>query len=443
MIPAPIPENEKERLADLHAMNLLDTPPEEQFDRVVQLAKDIFDMPITYIALVDADRQWFKAKCGLAGDQTGRSESFCGHTILQSEPLISPDALNDERFYDNPLVTDDPKVRFYAGYPLASAGGYNVATLCLVDTKPRQFSDQQLGSFTKLAQIAEQQLNLVDLVRTQRELLQTKNQLVQTQQRLNAELSEAAAYVESLLPAPLNHNAMTSGHRFISSSQLGGDTFGYDFLDKAKTQLAIYLLDVTGHGVGSSLLSVKVNHILQRRTWHDVDFSDPAAVLTALNEEFPMEENQGKFFTIWYGVYDTNNHQLTYATAGHHPAMLFAPGSDQAMQLGEPALMIGAVPESEYENQHAAIEPNSLMYLFSDGAFEVTDQQGKMLRLEGLLHLLGEARQEVAVPSNGSSDGPSLEIHDERLDLIVHRIRKHQGGFNFADDFSMLEVAFH
>src|SRR5690242_20734277 len=110
MIAASIPSHETERLADLRALRILDTPPEERFDRIVRLAARVFDVPIAYIALVDADRQWFKAKCGLHTESTSRAISFCGHTIVHDGPLIIPDAHRDERFRDNPLVVNPPHV---------------------------------------------------------------------------------------------------------------------------------------------------------------------------------------------------------------------------------------------------------------------------------------------------------------------------------------------
>ena len=112
MLRAPIATDEQDRLADLRALRLLDTPREERFDRIVRIAAQVLDVPIAYIALVDSDRQWFKAQCGLATDETGRDISFCGHAIQQDEPLIIPDARLDPRFHDNPLVTGEPYVRF-------------------------------------------------------------------------------------------------------------------------------------------------------------------------------------------------------------------------------------------------------------------------------------------------------------------------------------------
>lgn len=438
MLMAPIPPDEQERLIDLQATHLLDTPPEKRFDQLVELARDIFQVPITYIALVGSDRQWFKSKCGLTTDSTGRDISFCGHAIARREPLIIPDALNDERFYDNPLVVGEPGVRFYAGHPLAGPNGHNIATLCLVDRQPRQLSPSQVQLFRRLAAIAEHEINLVDLVRMQRELITARDALTLAQRKMAQEIEKAADYVKSLLPEPLSEAPVTSGYRFIASSQLGGDTFGHFWLDDEKTQLAVYLLDVAGHGIGSSLLAVTVASTLQRQTLANADFHDPASVLTALNTAFPMEKSQDKFFTIWYGVYDNRTRMLTYAGAGHHPAILYEPSANQPRLLGEPALMIGMMPDAEYENHQQSITPGSLLHVFSDGAFEVTDGDGKMLGFEGLMAMLDQLHQRPA----DTSDKSETRLHDERLDLITHQIRRYQGSFHFQDDYSLMELRF-
>src|SRR4029453_18114204 len=129
MIAAPIPVDEAERLEALHALDLLDTPPEERFDRIPRVLTLVLRVPMAYISLVDSDRQWFKASCGLDSTETPRCVSFCGHAILAEGPIIGPDARPDERFHDNPLVPGDPYIRFYAGQPLNGPGGQKVGTL--------------------------------------------------------------------------------------------------------------------------------------------------------------------------------------------------------------------------------------------------------------------------------------------------------------------------
>src|SRR5947209_1144548 len=144
MIAAPLPVDESERLAELRALEILDSPAESRFDRIVELAARVFRVPIAYVAMIDANRQWLKSRCGFDVSETARGVSFCAHTILQDEPLVVPDALLDPRFRDNPLVVGEPFVRFYAGHPLAGPGGHNVGTLCLVDHVPRTLSDCEL-----------------------------------------------------------------------------------------------------------------------------------------------------------------------------------------------------------------------------------------------------------------------------------------------------------
>ncbi|GAC1476674.1 MAG: response regulator [Ktedonobacterales bacterium] len=160
---APLPSNEAERLAALRTLRLLDTPPEERFDRVTRTAQRVFDVPIATVTLVDANRQWFKSCFGLPLAETTRDIAFCAHTILDGDTLIIPDATRDIRFEDNPLVTGEPYLRFYAGQPLRSLTGHAVGTLCIMDSRPRQLSDADVHALKDLAAWAENELNSVHL----------------------------------------------------------------------------------------------------------------------------------------------------------------------------------------------------------------------------------------------------------------------------------------
>ncbi|MBJ6136549.1 GAF domain-containing protein [Marinobacter litoralis] len=157
------PSNEASRLAALQATLLLDTPPEERFDRVTRLAAQLFDVPICLVSLVDSDRQWFKSCYGLDSSETGRDISFCGHAILGPNVFVVEDTLSDERFADNPLVTDAPHIRFYAGAPLADLEGYRLGTLCLIDSAPRPFSDKQRQTLRDFADIVEREFRYQEL----------------------------------------------------------------------------------------------------------------------------------------------------------------------------------------------------------------------------------------------------------------------------------------
>lgn len=139
MIQAPLPHNEAQRLQALRDLLILDTPPEERFDRISAFAAKEFDVPIALVSLVDRDRQWFKSSFGLDVCETARDISFCGHAVTMSETLVVHDALKDPRFADNPLVTGKPYVRFYAGALLRLPYGQIVGTFCIMDRRPRTF----------------------------------------------------------------------------------------------------------------------------------------------------------------------------------------------------------------------------------------------------------------------------------------------------------------
>lgn len=157
------PNNEALRIQTLRELNVLDTSPEERFDRLTRLAKRLFNVPIALVSLVDGDRQWFKSCMGLEASETPRDISFCGHAILGDQILTVCDAEQDERFHDNPLVVGDPKIRFYAGCPLTVANGSKLGTLCLIDLKPRNLDDEERALLRDLARMAEQELAAVQM----------------------------------------------------------------------------------------------------------------------------------------------------------------------------------------------------------------------------------------------------------------------------------------
>ncbi len=157
------PANEASRLKTLQSLNVLDTEAEERFDRITRMSKRLFGVPIALVSLVDENRQWFKSCVGLGVSETPRDISFCGHAILGDDIFIIPDAASDERFADNPLVVDEPHIRFYAGCPLSSSNGDKMGTLCIIDRKPRTLTEDDLDTLKDLAMMVERELEAVQL----------------------------------------------------------------------------------------------------------------------------------------------------------------------------------------------------------------------------------------------------------------------------------------
>jgi phosphoserine phosphatase RsbU/P len=264
-------------------------------------------------------------------------------------------------------------------------------------------------------------------VRAGLRLRQVTQDLQLQKQRLEAELSEAAEYVRSLLPAPLE-GSVSIDSRFIPSTQLGGDSFDYYWLDP--DYLAIYLLDVSGHGLGAALPSVSVLNLLRSQALDSINFYQPDAVLKALNEVFQMTEQHNRYFTIWYGVYNCHKRQLVYASAGHPPAVLLSKQGDGTIrysQLTTPDIPIGIFPETKFVYDRCEIEPESTLYIFSDGVYEINQGDGNMLGLEAFIQLLTDGWQ------NNATD----------LESILRQIQTINSKSSFDDDLSLLQVNFH
>ena len=253
----------------------------------------------------------------------------------------------------------------------------------------------------------------------------TFSALKASQEALATELAEAADYVRSLLPPPIRTDEVTIDWRFIPSSQLGGDAFGYQWLDA--DHLAVYLFDVCGHGVGAALLSVSIINVLRSGRLGDADMRRPDQVLDALNAAFQMDQHNGQYFTIWYGVYDRRSRQLEHSSGGHPAAVLLGSEGDSpnVELLRRPGLMIGAVPDAVYGTGRTHVAPGSRLYVFSDGLFERKTAEGTMLGDETFLRMLTSAA------------GPDLG-----LDGLIEQLRSVGAADAFDDDASILVISF-
>ncbi len=208
--------------------------------------------------------------------------------------------------------------------------------------------------------------------------------LDESQRHMAAEIRQAARYVQSLLPPPLTSGPVLIDWTFVPSTQLAGDMFGYLWLDAE--HLAIYLLDVSGHGVGSSLLAVSAGNLLTAKSLPNVDPRDPAQVVMRLNDVFQMDRQDGKYFTIWYGVYRPSDRKLAYCNAGHPPALLWCDAAVSLLDADGPA--VGMMPEMPYESRTIDVGANAQLLIYSDGIFEVEKRDGQMWQFEEFIDRL-------------------------------------------------------
>lgn len=178
------PDNETQRLSALRSLQILDTSSEERFDRITRIAMQVFDVPFACISLIDADRQWFKSAPGFDKTETNRADAFCAHTILNDSPLIIEDTLQHPLLFDSALVTEQPGIRFYAGISIKLDSGFNIGALCILDTRPKKLTSQQIQLLTEMAKLVESELEQLELLQTTAALTQSKQQLQQLSEQL-------------------------------------------------------------------------------------------------------------------------------------------------------------------------------------------------------------------------------------------------------------------
>jgi diguanylate cyclase (GGDEF)-like protein/PAS domain S-box-containing protein len=272
---APFPDNEQERLDALRSYDILDTEPEAEFDAMVQLAASICETPIAAISLVDQNRQWFKAAKGLGAKETSRDLAFCAHTILQNDLLVVPDALEDERFFDNALVTAEPKIRFYAGAPLITTDGFPLGTICVIDRVPRELNDNQLLALKALSRHIITQL---ELRLSHRKINQYLRELNHTKMMLSTLINASPDFI-----------CFKDGDgRWLTANQSGLEMFRLDpknYQYKTDFQLAVQTHPIYQESFRGCLAS-------DENAWQ-------AHSLTRLEEIIPLPDGGEKFYDVY------------------------------------------------------------------------------------------------------------------------------------------------
>ncbi|MGI9517490.1 MAG: PP2C family protein-serine/threonine phosphatase [Pirellulaceae bacterium] len=250
---------------------------------------------------------------------------------------------------------------------------------------------------------------------------ENNSELATLRRDLQRELQEAADFIHQKLPPRFVSDRMELDWQFIASSQLGGDMFGLERVDK--DQYLIYLLDVSGHGIGASLLAVSIHNTLQQMLAFQSGPASPARIISGLNAAFQMEFNQNRFSTIWCGIVNFANHSITYASGGHPTPFFFGPDL-RPVPIHGGGLLVGVAPDSEYEEYAVRFRPGCRLVLYSDGITEETTPDGKILGREGFRRWL---------VGNYSQPAP-------RLSRVIDRLEAWAGGRSFADDVSLVEL---
>ena len=248
---------------------------------------------------------------------------------------------------------------------------------------------------------------------------------VREAQQLDRDLERASSYVSAMLPPPIRSGPITAEWVYQPCAKLGGDAFGYGELSGGR--FAVYLIDVAGHGAGAAMHSVSVMNLLRQRAVPGADMAKPDEVLTALNAMFQMEEHDGMYFTMWYGVFDRASRRLDYASGGSHPAYLLRADRSQIAPLKTKNGLIGGMPGKVYRSDSIEVPEGTSLYLFSDGVFEIVTTGGLQWGLQDFLPL-------IAMPPV-----PGLNECQRLHQAVAAQARPGSP----EDDFSMVVMTFH
>ena len=372
------------RQAALDSLKILNTPPEERFDRITRLAKQLFGVETAAISLIDHDRQWFKSKIGLEPQETLRSVAFCDVTIRESKNFTVPDASQDSRFQNNPLVTGDPNIRFYAGYPLETPSGERVGALCIFDPHPRVFTEAE-------------EVQLRDLALW-----------VQKEMVIENELTRAAQIQKGFIPQqPKETFGYDGAGGCVQARTVGGDF--YDWYP-VKGGGDFTLADVMGKGMGAAIIAATVRAVLRAGSRDDDIVSGIRTAAAILGADL---SSSGSFVTLFHARLHSRSGLIRYVDAGHGLSIVIR-GNGEIERLSSDNPPLGVGVDIVWKEDSFVLNPGDTLICVSDGVLDLFD--GTLTALDN-----------VAEIARGCSSAQEI------VDAIITR-----AGSNAADDVTVL-----
>jgi serine phosphatase RsbU (regulator of sigma subunit) len=383
--------DERARVEALRELGLLDTEPEERFDRVVRLAHRLFDVPVVAVNLVDEDRLFVKSAIGTPpGESIPRVVAFGPELVEHGEALVIPDATRDPRWADNPYVAGEPHLRFYAGAPLTAPRGEVVGALCLIDEIPREMS------------------------RTDRALLEDLARWVETELASDADAVQAKEIQRRLLP---HHAPYLPGYDIAGRCQpalhVGGDYYDWHFLDD--TMLQITVADVMGKGLAAGVITAGLRTALRVTSRFNPLTESVRRVAEGLSEDF---YDSGTFATMFTARLRPQQGHLEYIDAGHGLAVV-VPQSGDVRHLTSRDLPLGADPSGTWDSHEARLHPGDTLIVVSDGLLDAFPDPAEAVRAAVELSASVSSAEEMA--DRILAAGAAVPLGDDLTAVVVRR----------------------